>query len=754
MTTLHLVVGPDQHGVVRHGGEIATACGHESVRVRPGQAWPELHGADVVHVPFTDRLFAPDLDLAAARFRQLVDRIADRGAALSVTLHDVPHDDSPLQLRRRAVYRDVIRAARGVVVNSRLELSLIEPPPDSLYSLRVAPLPVLVPPQLPARPAASVAGTTVAVLGFVYPDRGYEDVLAAMPPDATLLALGRPSDGHDELAARYERAAAGRWAMTGYLSDDELAARLLAADVPVAPNRRVTASGSINTWIAHGRRPLVPDSLYAREVSADRPGTVSMYDPDDPGALKAAVAAAIDEPDSTWLAAGLDRGPTLEHVVAIYRDHLAACAPASPLEVSGGWTVPGNRWDLLAAHPVTPATVSVIIPYFDAQPQLDRTLAALAKQTHPPDRLEVVVADDGSPEPPDLRRAGELRARVVHQDDHGFRAAAARNLGASAASGDVLIFLDADTVPEPDFVARLTRLPSLCPDAVTVGRRRHADFATEPPTAIAEPAWLRAAYAASSNLLEADARSYRYVISAVLAMRHSLFDELTGFDERFVGYGGEDWELAHRAWVAGAVFAHVPDAIAVHDGPDWAGRADGARPGAKDDETAALAVLLPDPVARGSGQWVPYPAVVLRVGRSSAVDLLATARSAFSSGADVGIWADEVSGARAELVLLDTRLHVGPVAADVLARARWTVDVTAAGAVDLARIQDLCLAADRSGEIVSPGVRVRSTHARNRAARWWPDDVDARSALLFGRHDRSSPPAGTAGDLAETLRRC
>ncbi len=37
-------------------------------------------------------------------------------------------------------------------------------------------------------------------------------------------------------------------------------------------------------------------------------------------------------------------------------------------------------------------------------------------------------------------------------------------------------------------------------------------------------------------------------------------------------YGGEDWEWAHRAWQSGAVLAHVPDAVAWHDGPDWAGR--------------------------------------------------------------------------------------------------------------------------------------------------------------------------------------
>ncbi|MYW74740.1 glycosyltransferase, partial [Pseudonocardia sp. SID8383] len=68
-----------------------------------------------------------------------------------------------------------------------------------------------------------------------------------------------------------------------------------------------------------------------------------------------------------------------------------------------------------------------------------------------------VVADDGSPEPPDpAALAGPVPVRVVTQDDRGFRAAAARNRGAAQVEGDVLVFLDADTVPGPGFVAALT----------------------------------------------------------------------------------------------------------------------------------------------------------------------------------------------------------------------------------------------------------------------------------------------------------
>ncbi|MFJ4036438.1 glycosyltransferase family 2 protein [Microbacterium sp. NPDC090007] len=240
--------------------------------------------------------------------------------------------------------------------------------------------------------------------------------------------------------------------------------------------------------------------------------------------------------------------------------------------------VPGNRWDLVAHRRPQPPRVSVIVTHYAQPDELARTLAALARQDHPRELLEIIVADDGSPQAPAVPDG----VRVVRQDDRGFRAAAARNLGAAAATGDVLCFLDADTTPEPGYVRRLSRLPALLPEAVTVGRRRHADLtgvpAAEPiehagpARELDEPAWLREAYARSGDLLRADDRSYRYVISAVLACSRAFFDEVGGFDETFASYGGEDWEWAHRAWQSGAVLAHVPDAVAWHDGPDWAGR--------------------------------------------------------------------------------------------------------------------------------------------------------------------------------------
>jgi GT2 family glycosyltransferase len=400
----------------------------------------------------------------------------------------------------------------------------------------------------------------------------------------------------------------------------------------------------------------------------------------------------------------------------------------------GRSVVPGNRWNLIPRD-VDPPTVSVVIPHFEQQRRLDLVLTALSVQTHPPTRLQVVVADDGSSVPPDVGAFDG--AVVVRQDDRGFRAAAARNLGARAADGSALCFLDADTVPEPTYVERAVRLSAGAADVVAVGRRRHADLdgwsprrlldwfdGGTAPTELTEPRWLRDAYRASADLLYADHRSYRHVISAVLTCDRDLFWEIGGFDEGFVGYGGEDWELAARAWERGGVLAHVADAVAWHDGPDWAERSSSDRAG-KNAEALALASRITDPAARRHGLRFALPEVRVVVDSDghTAATLLVTVGAVLRDldavvhlvGADAAalrqIWGDS-----------DPRIVVGAPEAGARSRiaARISRPITAeAGAVgDLVAALD----EDRAGrlDVVANGnviVEIRSARADARAHR-------------------------------------
>jgi len=387
--------------------------------------------------------------------------------------------------------------------------------------------------------------------------------------------------------------------------------------------------------------------------------------------------------------------------------------------------VPGNRWDLLEGiEPDQPPMVSVIVAHYRQPHQLARTLRALALQDHPADRLEVIVADDGSPDRPQVPEG----VRLVRQDDAGFRLAAVRNLGAAAAIGEVLVFLDADTSPEPAFVRELVRLPALAPDCVTVGRRRHARLEDLPATddieqavigrEIAEPDWLSAGYRATRNLLDADDRSYRYVIGAVLGCSRRLFGEVGGFDESFTSYGGEDWEWAYRAWIRGALMAHVPSAVAWHDGPDAAGRSTTSR-AQKNAEAIRLSELIPLPGSRARGL------------RGTKVDIGVTGPPAPATEGEIFLSVDSVLAAIPGAEVIDRFQEVGHDLEDRLDRIRVRVEIlhplvvsgdALAAQVARSRSEQLgeLLILDESDEAL---IRIVSTRAEARHARWVRDDL-------------------------------
>jgi hypothetical protein len=366
-----------------------------------------------------------------------------------------------------------------------------------------------------------------------------------------------------------------------------------------------------------------------------------------------------------------------------------------PDTIVGGLAVPDNRWDLVrdeveAARARRDVSVAVVIPYFEQPRQLAILYAALERELANAPDVEVVVVDDGSacrpPAPP-----ATLRASVLRQADFGNRTAAARNRGVRATAADVLVFLDADTIPAAGYLSTIVAWPAILPDAIVVGRRRHADLGSlddevalawarsgtgDPPCAeLPGPQWLADGYAASADLLHADDRSYRYVISSVMACRRALFDDVGGFDGSLREYGGDDWDLAARAFNNGAVLVHEPRAVAWHDGPDWAGRSGDGR--ARNGQTVRMAERITDPPGRGAGVVHRWPETVVRLRGCHDDDLvIATVASVLEAVVDVRVHVDHLGRRATGFFAHDPRVQVGAVADGVELHARTQVELT------------------------------------------------------------------------------
>lgn len=180
------------------------------------------------------------------------------------------------------------------------------------------------------------------------------------------------------------------------------------------------------------------------------------------------------------------------------------------------------------------ATLSVVVPATDAPPTLAACLQAIRSSTAPPDELIVVDA------PVRLGPAG------------------ARNIGAGRATGDVLVFVDADVLVHDDALARIrTWFDGDVPPDGVFGSYDDA------PT-------VRGVVSAFRNLLHHHVHQEAAGVVASFwaglgAMRRSRFEELGGFDDqRYTRPSIEDIELGVRLTDAGGRIVLDPEVQCTH----------------------------------------------------------------------------------------------------------------------------------------------------------------------------------------------
>jgi glycosyltransferase involved in cell wall biosynthesis len=161
--------------------------------------------------------------------------------------------------------------------------------------------------------------------------------------------------------------------------------------------------------------------------------------------------------------------------------------------------------------------LSIIVPAHNEEAFIRQTLRALdtaARAAGVP--FEIIVVDDASTDRTAAIAAAQ-GARIVGADVRQI--AAARNVGARAARGDRLVFVDADTIVPPDTLrAALARMES---GAVGGGASPVFDAGT--------PAWARRTIGFTVWFL----RTMGWAAGCFLFARRDAFEQAGGFDERY-----------------------------------------------------------------------------------------------------------------------------------------------------------------------------------------------------------------------------
>ena len=203
-----------------------------------------------------------------------------------------------------------------------------------------------------------------------------------------------------------------------------------------------------------------------------------------------------------------------------------------------------------------PPLISVVIPACDAAEGLNACLDALERQTVPRQRYEIILVHDGPVDATVEALANRHGVTFLSQPRRG--AAAARNLGAKHAQGDILLFTDADCTPESNWIEAMTT-PFADPEIAGVCgvvRTRQSGLV---PRFIQLEYDYRYRNIARHNRID-------FVNTGTAGYRRQVFMDSGGFQEDLLG--AEDTEFSFRLASTGHKLVFAPGAIVHHSHPE------------------------------------------------------------------------------------------------------------------------------------------------------------------------------------------
>lgn len=221
----------------------------------------------------------------------------------------------------------------------------------------------------------------------------------------------------------------------------------------------------------------------------------------------------------------------------------------------------------------TPSSgVSIIIPVYNKVDYTKNCLEQLAKTL--PDSFvgEIIVVDDASTDDTPVvlsRRAAQDRRIKVLRNPQNVGFIGSCNRGAEAASQEILVFLNNDTLPQPGWLQPLLRVLSDHPDAGAVGGKLiYPDGTLQEAGGVIFSDGYGCNFGRNDRSANAPLYSFLrevdYCSGALLATPRALFMEIGGFDTRFAPAYYEDTDYCFSLREKGYRVYYQPESVIVH----------------------------------------------------------------------------------------------------------------------------------------------------------------------------------------------
>lgn len=199
--------------------------------------------------------------------------------------------------------------------------------------------------------------------------------------------------------------------------------------------------------------------------------------------------------------------------------------------------------------------LSIIIPVYNDAESLKICLRAVSKQTYLQNNFEVIIVNNGLDKLENLNELGLIKNLRINSEPKQSQFAA-RNNGVKSATGNILVFTDADCVPESQWLEEGVKCLLSQKGCGIVGGAVHFLFEEDSPNIIE----------LYDSLFFLQQKRYveeiGFAVTANLFTFKEIFNECGLFDERLKSGGDGEW--GKRVYGSGYQVLYAPNAAVCH----------------------------------------------------------------------------------------------------------------------------------------------------------------------------------------------